>query len=100
MNTSLVDLAPFGEDESLRVVVEAPKGSTVKLAYDVALRTFSVSRGFPMGISYPYDWGFIPGTRAADGDRWMRSCCMRRHLSGRGFALQGAWHGRSARGRR
>jgi len=67
-HTSLVDLATFGEDESLRVVVETPKGSTVKLAYDVALRTFSVSRGFPMGISYPYDWGFIPGTRAADGD--------------------------------
>jgi len=68
MSPSLVDLPPFDEDGALRVVVEAPKGSTVKLAYDPELGTFCVSRGFPMGIAYPYDWGFIPGTLAADGD--------------------------------
>jgi len=50
------------------VVVEAPKGCTVKIAYEPDLRTFCVSRGFPMGIAYPYDWGFIPGTVAEDGD--------------------------------
>ena len=68
MRVSLIELAPYGVDQTLRVVVEAPKGSTVKLAYDPELHTFCVSRGFPLGISYPYDWGFIPGTRAADGD--------------------------------
>jgi inorganic pyrophosphatase len=68
MRRSLVDLPPFEQDGALRVVVEAPKGSTVKLAYDSELGAFCVSRGFPMGISYPYDWGFIPGTLAADGD--------------------------------
>ena len=68
MSQSLVDLPPFDADGALRVVVEAPKGSTVKLAYDAELGTFCVSRGFPMGIAYPYDWGFIPGTLAADGD--------------------------------
>jgi inorganic pyrophosphatase len=65
---SLIDLPAFDENDVLRVVVEAPKGSTVKLAYDPQLGTFCVSRGFPMGVAYPYDWGFIPGTRAADGD--------------------------------
>jgi inorganic pyrophosphatase len=55
-------------DGVLRVVVEAPKGSTVKLTYDPELRTFCVSRGFPMGTAYPYDWGFIPSTKAEDGD--------------------------------
>jgi len=64
----LTDLPAYDEDGVLRVVVEAPKGCTVKIAYDSGLRTFCVSRGFPMGIAYPYDWGFIPGTVAADGD--------------------------------
>jgi len=68
MAPSLIDLPTYGSDKALHVVVEAPKGSTVKLAYDPDLRTFRVSRGFPLGVSYPYDWGFIPGTRAADGD--------------------------------
>ena len=47
--------------KTLRVVVEAPKGSTVKLNYEPELRTFCVSRSFRVGISYPYEWGFIPG---------------------------------------
>ena len=68
MSQSLVDLPPFDADSALRVVVEAPKGSTVRLAYDAELGTFCVSRGFPMGIAYPYDWGFIPSTKAEDGD--------------------------------
>jgi inorganic pyrophosphatase len=64
----LIALAPYDDEGALRVVVEAPKGSTVKIAYEPDLQTFSVSRGLPLGIAYPYDWGFIPGTRAADGD--------------------------------
>ena len=68
MNGSLTDLSAYDEEGVLRVVVEAPKGSTVKITYEPELGAFCVSRGFPLGISYPYDWGFIPGTVAADGD--------------------------------
>ena len=68
MTRLLTDIAAYEDDGALRVVVEAPKGCTVKIAYDPALRTFCVSRGLPMGITYPYDWGFIPGTVAEDGD--------------------------------
>lgn len=68
MTVRLTELATFDKNGVLRVVVEAPKGSTVKIAYQPDLGTFCVSPGFPLGIAYPYDWGFIPGTSAADGD--------------------------------
>jgi inorganic pyrophosphatase len=68
MTILLTELPAYDDKRNLRVVVEAPKGSTVKLSYEPELRTFCVSRGFPLGIAYPYDWGFVPGTRAADGD--------------------------------
>ncbi len=53
---------------ALRVVVESPRGAILKLKYDTALEVMSVSRPLPLGLAYPYDWGFVPGTRAADGD--------------------------------
>ncbi len=67
----MVDLArlpPRDAQGALRVVVESPRGATVKLKYDTDLGVMSVSRPLPLGLAYPYDWGFIPGTRAADQD--------------------------------
>src|SRR5205085_9032948 len=36
--------------------------------YDPKQRVFKAERPLPVGLAYPFDWGFIPGTRAADGD--------------------------------
>lgn len=55
-------------DGALRVVIESPRGAPVKLKYDPALDAMTVSRPLPLGLSYPYDWGFVPGTCAPDGD--------------------------------
>ncbi|HET6440262.1 MAG TPA: inorganic diphosphatase [Anaeromyxobacter sp.] len=64
----LARLPPYDLQGAVRVVVESPRGSTVKLKYDAALAVMSVSRPLPLGLAYPYDWGFVPGTRASDGD--------------------------------
>ena len=52
----------------LRVVVETPKGSAEKYAYDPASNFFLLKKILPSGMVFPFDFGFIPGTKGADGD--------------------------------
>ena len=48
--------------------MESPRGAALKLRYDDTLRAFTVKRALPLGLTYPFDWGFIPHTVAEDGD--------------------------------
>jgi inorganic pyrophosphatase len=68
MPTRLDRLPPYAEEGALRVVVESPRGSAIKFAFDPQLRMFVASRELPFGVVYPCDWGFIPGTKGEDGD--------------------------------
>jgi len=58
----------FRADGSINVVVETPRGSRAKFKFDPETGAMMLSRPLPSGIVYPCDWGFIPSTRAADGD--------------------------------
>ena len=64
---SLSSLPAYSEDGAVNAVVEAPKGSLVKLKYEIKLGAFTVAHSLPLGLSYPFDWGFVPSTQA-DGD--------------------------------
>jgi inorganic pyrophosphatase len=66
--TNLFKLPAFSDDGDLRVVIETPRGSRAKLDYDPDLKTFTLSKSLLAGLTYPYDWGFIPATRGEDGD--------------------------------
>src|SRR3954464_15700869 len=52
----------------VHVVVETPRGSAAKLEFDPDLQAFTLSKSLMLGLSYPYDWGFIPSTKGEDGD--------------------------------
>ena len=56
------------KDGNVYVVVETPRGSSAKLEFDPELQVFTLSKSLILGLTYPYDWGFIPSTRGEDGD--------------------------------
>src|SRR5438105_14829717 len=68
MVTDIFTLPARSKTGAFHVVVESPRGSRVKIKYDPNLGAFTFSRPLVKGLSYPYDWGFIPGTAAPDGD--------------------------------
>jgi len=64
----LTTLEAYDDDKRLRAVIETPRGSGFKLKYEPALGTFQFGHSLPIGVTYPYDWGFVPGTLGDDGD--------------------------------
>lgn len=66
---SPIELKPYAKkDELLNVVVETPKGSRNKYAYDPDERVFVLKNVLPAGMYFPHDFGFVPRTEAEDGD--------------------------------
>lgn len=52
----------------VNAVIETPGGSRNKFKYDEQLGFFALSGVLPEGMVFPHAFGFVPRTRAADGD--------------------------------
>lgn len=64
-----IDKIPtFAENGHVYVVVETHKGDRNKYAYNPKFDIMEVRHTLPEGFSFPFDFGFIPGTKAEDGD--------------------------------
>src|ERR1700756_1651142 len=66
--TDLTKLPSWADDKNIFAVVETPRGSSCKLDFDSKLGVFALAKPLMAGLTYPYDWGFIPSTKAEDGD--------------------------------
>ena len=64
----LSETATFDDEGDLRVVIETPKGSRNKYDYDPACDCMDLATVLPEGMSFPYDFGFVPSTLGEDGD--------------------------------
>src|SRR5437868_4101157 len=64
----LARLAPKMDGDTIRAVVETPKGTRNKFGFDEDLELFTLSAVLPVGESFPFDFGFLPKTRGEDGD--------------------------------
>lgn len=56
------------EANEITAVIETPKGSRNKYNYDEDCGAFRLGGVLPAGMSFPFDFGFIPSTLGEDGD--------------------------------
>jgi inorganic pyrophosphatase len=62
------DGLPMRSGGLVTVVVETPSQSGNKLKFDDQLGVYRLDRVLPAGMTFPFDFGFIPETLAEDGD--------------------------------
>jgi len=65
----IADIPPFDRTtKMLNAIIETPRNSRNKFKFDERTGLFDLGSVLPAGSVFPYDFGFIPGTRADDGD--------------------------------
>lgn len=68
MNSSNLYFLPSGTVDSFNVVIEIPQGSNNKYELDPQTGALMLDRVLYGAAFYPLSYGFIPSTKAADGD--------------------------------
>lgn len=51
-----------------KAIIETPKGRRNKFDYDPEFELFTLGGLLGRGLSFPFDFGFVPSTLGADGD--------------------------------
>src|SRR6188472_3310624 len=57
-----------GENGEVHIIIDTPKGSRNKFKWDEKLGVLKLSHILTAGAVFPFDFGFVPGTHAPDGD--------------------------------
>ncbi len=52
----------------IHAIVETPRGCAAKYNFDEKSQMFKLKKILPEGLSFPFHFGFIPFTKAEDGD--------------------------------
>jgi inorganic pyrophosphatase len=68
MSTSIDQVPVRAPEGGYNVVVETPRGSRVKFAYEPAAGLFRARKLLALGFAFPWPFGFFPSTLAEDGD--------------------------------
>ena len=58
----------FAGKKNIHAIIETPKGSRNKYNYEKDTGLFFLKKILPQGLTFPLDFGFIPHTKAEDGD--------------------------------
>jgi inorganic pyrophosphatase len=67
--TPTLETIPTRDDEGAWLaVIEASQGTRHKLKYRREWRAFVLHGVLPVGLAFPYDFGFLPSTLGDDGD--------------------------------
>jgi inorganic pyrophosphatase len=63
-----MSLDTHDSDDNVIAVIETSRETRTKLAFDEESHAFVVKKVLPQGMSFPFDFGFIPSTLGDDGD--------------------------------
>jgi inorganic pyrophosphatase len=57
-----------GDSKLVNIVVETSKGMRTKMKYEEKTGVFRAEKVLPVGLVFPFDFGFLPSTLGGDGD--------------------------------
>ena len=66
--TSFDQIPPFDKDGLINVIIDTPRGSQNKYAFNSEYGLFKLSGLLSAGHTFPFDFGFIPNTVNGDDD--------------------------------